>query len=257
MRSVDIVDALDRKYGQKVDNNEQWVVLREARSGAGHDGSSGQCDYLAINTYQSRGLNVVSHEIKVSMADWKRELEDPEKAELFAKLCRRWWVVMPSTLASKVKDEIPAAWGLMSVSEKGRITETRKAPARDPEEIPAWWWIGWLAQLDRRDKRSSRQEINKAVTERVEKAREHWEHTWSRNQEYQARRDEELRGKVEALRDATGIDLDHVFGPSIERLKRVWSLAYNGQDLERTVALIRESADLLEALVDPNAATVH
>lgn len=156
MNAGHILDALDRKYGQRANNNEQWVVLREARSGAGHDGNNGQCDYLAVNTYQGRGLSVVGHEIKVSMADWRRELEDPEKAELFAQYCRRWWVVMPSALASVVRDEIPAAWGLMSVSLKGRITETKKAPARTPEEIPVWWWIGWLAQLDRRDKRSTR-----------------------------------------------------------------------------------------------------
>jgi len=246
-----MLDALDRKYGQKSINSterEKWVVITEARSGAGFDGNNGQCDYLAINTWQSQGLQLIGHEIKVSMSDWRRELAEPGKSEQFARFCRRWWVVMPSKLAAEVKPEIPPTWGLMSVSENGRITETVKAPAHEPSTVPVWWWVGWLAQLDRRDKRALRDEVDRQVSERLQRERDHIEKIVEERVQRRLSEVENLSEMVNMFRDATGIDLRRVWRPHIDRLAKVWPLATQGSELDVVTQRMREVADMLDAL---------
>ena len=251
MNTSDVTEALNRKYGQKSTSSrerEKWVVVIEARSGAGFDGNNGQCDYLAINTWKSQGLSLIGHEIKVSMADWRRELAEPAKSEMFARFCRRWWVVMPSKLAVEAKPEIPPTWGLMSVSEQGRITETVKAPAREPNPVPVWWWIGWLAQLDRRDKRAITAEVDRRLREEAKANSERLEGLVEQRVQRRLDEIEDLTETVNAFRDATGIDLRRVWRPHIDRLAKVWPLATQGSELDVVTQRMREVADMLDAL---------
>lgn len=224
--AVGCLEALRRKYGQEASGtaSEQWVTLAEARSGAGYQGNNRQCDLLAINTWPSQGLQVIGHEIKVSMSDWKRELADPNKAEHFARYCRRWWVVTPTELAKKIKDEVPPTWGLMSVSDSGRCTSVVSAPAREPEPIPAMWWVGWMAQLDRQDKRLYAQARQRDINIAVNEARKHWEKGADRKQTYAAEHADALATKVRQFRDATGIDLNHAWSHDFATLGELWKI---------------------------------
>jgi hypothetical protein len=244
-----IIDALDRRYGQGAigTKGEQWITIQEARSGAGFDGNNGQCDYLAINTWQSKGLQLLGHEIKVSMSDWKRELERPEKSERFARFCRRWWVVMPSELAKKVKPEIPPTWGLMSVSDAGRITEMVSAPSKEPDPVATWWWIGWLAQLDRRDKRRSQSEIDRLVNEAVTKAEERWNRYRPDREERIKERYATVDERLAELKSATGIDLHHTGSWQMDRLAALWK-ASEKVDVVRLSQTLRHAADTLSGL---------
>lgn len=201
--AADIVAALDKRYEQAA--SEKWVRICEARSGAGFAGNNRQCDYLAINTWQSGGLQVIGHEIKVSYSDWKRELADTDKAETFARFCRRWWIAAPSELAKKIRPELPPAWGLLGVNANGIARELVAAPARDPELIPPMWWVGWLAQTDRRQRRLEGSELDAEVNRRVDAARESWERTFNMKHTYAADRRTELVGKVREFEAATGI----------------------------------------------------
>lgn len=158
--ALDIRAALDRRYNQasQGSDNEAWITLHEARSGAGFDGNNGACDYLAVNTWQSRGMQIIGHEIKVSAADLKAELANPRKAERFARHCHRWWMVMPSKLAASHGDDVPPAWGILTLTRPGGgLCVDRQAPLRhDVTDVPVWWWVGWLAQIDRQHKRAAR-----------------------------------------------------------------------------------------------------
>lgn len=243
--AAELIEALDRRYAQNAPGTkgEQWVTLREARSGAGFDGNDGQCDYLAINTWKSKGLQLIGHEIKVSMSDWKRELDHPEKSDQFARFCRRWWVVMPSQLASKARHDLPPAWGLLSVSEKGRVTEIVTAPSREPLPVPVWWWVGWLAQSDRVEKRRDRSEIDRLVNEAVAQAQERW--GGSRPVERMKERYETIEALVGGLKTATGIDLYHTGRWQLDRLAALWKVSQT-VDLERLAASLRATADSLE-----------
>lgn len=244
--SVAVRDALNRRYQQHLPGTkgEQWVVLQEARSGAGFAGNDGQCDYLAINTRQSRGLQLVGHEIKVSAGDWKRELAKYGKAETFNRFCHRWWVAAPSELATKIKSELPTQWGLLSVSEQGRITETVVAPRLDPQPVPIWWWIGWLAQIDRTQKRTFNREIEIEVRKRVDTE-------LTRIKEIRA--DDEASGfarlgeKIDGFHAATGINLRHAWNGDFKRLGQLWSMR-NVADLDRVAVDLRRVASTIEAL---------
>lgn len=254
--SAEIKEALRRRYCGADLTGTQYVCLEEARSGAGFDGNVGQCDFLAINTFKGRGMELIGHEIKVSMADWKKELASPEKAELFARYCRRWFVAVPSALAAKIKDEVPAAWGLLSLSDKGRLTEIRKAPARkDAVEPPAWWWIGWMAQVDRQVKKlipsmvnaamiAERERIENTIEQRVKSALTHDE-----------RRIGELRENVATFKEVTGIDIAGLWNSRVDRLRQAWALVESGYDVDQLVRTLRSTADALDVLATPSTST--
>ncbi len=244
----DVADALHNRYAKPSQGRpgEQYVCIEEARSGAGFQGNNGQCDFLAINTWQSRGMELIGHEIKVSMSDWKVELANPAKAERFARFCRRWYVAAPSVLAKEIKHEIPAAWGLLSVSASGRVTETVKPTPREPDEVPAWWWVGWLAQIDRQHKRRLPQMIREGMEGERERMREEAERSAAQRHRYQAERVEKLTENVEHLKEATGIDLRHAWKHDLEELRRAWLLTRKGPPLDGLVIDMRRTADALE-----------
>lgn len=245
----DVKAALHRRYCKADLSGEQYVCIEEARSGAGFAGNDGSCDFLAINTYHGRGMELIGHEVKVSMTDWKAELAQPEKAERFARYCRRWYVAVPAALASKIKHEVPPAWGLLSLSDKGRWTETIKAPPRSPETVPEWWWIGWLAQFDRQAKRAVGAQVRAAVEIEQTNVNEQIKEAVGRRTEAVIERHKRLTENAEALREATGIDLFHVWRGNFDRLAQMYDLARaRGSEVDAVVREMRSAADALEGL---------
>lgn len=248
MTSRDVSDALHGRYNRPSQGKpgEQYVCIEEARSGAGFQGNNGQCDFLAINTWQSRGMELIGHEIKVSMSDWKAELANPAKAERFARFCRRWYVAAPSDLASEIKHEVPATWGLLSISPSGRVTETSKPKPREPEEVPSWWWVGWLAQIDRQHKRRLPQMIREGMDGERERMRAEIERSAKDRNRYAAERVENLTKNVDALREATGIDLRHAWQHDLGRLSEAWRFVKEAPNLDGLVINLRKAADALD-----------
>jgi len=245
-----VKDALLRKYNGSDLTGTQYVCIEEARSGAGFDGNNGSCDFLAINTFKGRGMTLIGHEVKVSLSDWKAEVAQPEKAERFARYCRRWYVAVPAALAAKIKDEVPPAWGLLSLSDKGRWTDMVKAPSRKPEPVPEWWWVGWLAQFDRQAKR----DVTAIVGERMAAERQTMQDQITRavdvRRRYSDEKDQALRENAALLKTVTGIDLANAWSGSFDRLGRLWTIARNG-DLDHTINLMRSGLAALEALTQP------
>ncbi len=247
----DIKDALHRRYGGKSQDREgeQYVCIEEARSGAGFQGNDGQCDFLAINTWQSRGLELIGHEVKVSMSDWKAELAQPEKAERFSRFCRRWYIAVPSDLATKIAHEVPPSWGLISVSEKGRCTERQKPTTREPQPVPQWWWVGWLAQIDRQHKRSIPHRIDRLMAEERAATRdritEEAEARAQRISRGMTDRVERVEKTVENLRDA-GLHIDHLYASDIKKIGQLWAASRAGLDLTQVAMHMRQAADKLD-----------
>lgn len=258
MTARDVADALHGRYNRPSQGKpgEQYICLEEARSGAGFQGNNGQCDFLAINTWQSRGMELIGHEIKVSMSDWKSELAKPEKAERFARYCRRWYVAVPSALAREIKHEVPPTWGLMSISDSGRVTETVKPKPRETvDDVPAWWWIGWLAQIDRQHKRRLPQLIREGLDDERQRMREEIERQQKRGQAYQQERAELLAANVDALREATGIDLRRTYSCDLTRLADAWKLVRQGPLLDGLVINLRKTADAIDAARESEVAS--
>lgn len=250
--AADMIAALDKRYEQET--SEKWVRIIEARSGAGFAGNNRQCDYLAVNTWQSGGLQVIGHEVKVSYGDWKRELADTDKAETFARFCRRWWVVAPSELAKRIKPELPPAWGLLGVSDKGVCREVVAAPARTPELIPPMWWVGWLAQVDRRQRRREGHELNAEVSRRVAVEKESWERAWRSMHDRSSSSHTELVEKVRKFEATTGVSILGGYLHSWDRLARLQQIARDAPgDIGVALDNARKAIDALTQVVSAEA----
>lgn len=103
-------------------------------------------DALALSLWPSRGIGLTGFEIKVSRADWKKELDDPSKAAEFSKYCNGWYVVAPEGIVERL--ELPATWGLLEVPAKGRKRLVTRVAA--PELVPEAWDRSFVAALLRR-----------------------------------------------------------------------------------------------------------
>jgi hypothetical protein len=68
-------------------------------------------------------------EVKVSRSDWRKELSDASKAEVWTDVVDRWWIVAPKGIVPV--DELPAPWGLMEVTTVRKVEKlvvTKPAP---------------------------------------------------------------------------------------------------------------------------------
>lgn len=125
MPSIDsgtVMAALERRY-----RPPEWGLFAQVGNGTGFQGNR-WADAMAMGLWPSRGLTLHGFEIKVSRADWLRELKDPAKAEDIACYCDFWNVVV-SAPGIVLPGELPAAWGLMQLSGRQLRTVTA-APQR-------------------------------------------------------------------------------------------------------------------------------
>ncbi len=111
----------------------EWACFRDVANATGFAGDR-RADAIAMNLYPSRGLEVRGFEIKISVGDLKRELANPDKAEAIAKYCNTWWLVVPKGLCDKA--DVPLAWGIMELGEKGLRTKRAAAPRADDQVKP-------------------------------------------------------------------------------------------------------------------------
>lgn len=99
-----------------------------------------RADAIYCGFTSSSGRILVGHELKVTRADWHRELEEAEKADAWADACHAWYVVAPDTTIVDPAT-VPEGWGLMVLDPK-RPTKMKvivKATAKGPDHNPPWW----------------------------------------------------------------------------------------------------------------------
>ncbi|MFI0453708.1 hypothetical protein [Actinomadura sp. 6N118] len=126
-------------------------------------GSERRCDLLRIGVWPSRGQHIDVHEIKASRSDWRRELNDPGKADAWWPYCHRFWIVAPLGLIRV--DELPDGWGLMAPPARGRRKcriihpANVKEPKLSPQllvEIARRIDNRWTTELDKQNQRHAR-----------------------------------------------------------------------------------------------------
>ena len=105
--------------------SKEWALFFEVSDAAGL-GRGRSADAVAMNLWPSRGLEIHGFEIKVSRADWKRELALPEKAESVQRFCDRWWIAAPAGLIQA--SELPPTWGLLEIDASGKSSVAVNAP---------------------------------------------------------------------------------------------------------------------------------
>lgn len=76
---------------------------------------------------------VHGYEVKVSRADWLRELADLSKANTWARFCHHWWLVASHKDIVQA-GELPDGWGLL-VPRGPHLAAVVKAPYRDAKAL--------------------------------------------------------------------------------------------------------------------------
>lgn len=144
----------------------EWAILFEVADRTG-TGACRRADAVAMNLYPSRGLELHGFEIKVSRADWRRELVDPAKAEAHFGACDRWWIVAPPGVVHE--GELPPTWGRIEVdAATGALRQVVAAPRVEAEA----WSRTFVAAMLRRASEIDGRMVDEIVDRKVAALRE-------------------------------------------------------------------------------------
>lgn len=118
----------------------EWETACEVAQSTG--GMAGRrLDFMAINTWPSKGRRVIGVEVKVDRGDWLRELDQPKKREPFERCCNEFWFACASGVAKK--DEVPKGLGLME-PRGGKLVRVVRAQYRSDRELSKQMWYAVL-----------------------------------------------------------------------------------------------------------------
>lgn len=128
-----MLDLLHQRYSQtNPGNGPRYACAEHVKNEAGffHQRTA---DFIAMDLWPSKGLELHGHEVKCSRADWLTELKDPSKAEAFKRYMDRWWLVV-SDPKIVYPEELPEGWGLI-VATKYKISATEWRPASEGHRL--------------------------------------------------------------------------------------------------------------------------
>lgn len=184
--------------------DSEYIHVREAPNDPMRQGR--KLDLLVVSCWASRGHELDGVEVKVSASDWKRELDNPAKADWWVEHVHRFWIAVPAELAPKVKAELPTGWGLLAVSQIGGKPKVAVKPERRIPKPMDWaTTVGLMrASADAGFGALQRAEQRGYSTGReagVREGKRSVDHTQVN------RRHEELLATVKAFEEASGIKL--------------------------------------------------
>lgn len=133
MNATEVISALRIHYG------EGYRLVEQV---ADHTGfrASRWLDAMAFGLWPSRGLEIHGIEVKVSRSDFRREIENPKKADATAGRCDRFFIAAPAGIVDPLHLETLApTWGLLEiVADRGgkRTVRTTKRAERIEQRQP-------------------------------------------------------------------------------------------------------------------------
>lgn len=251
MTEPQLITALRTRYP-----NGAYAFLEQVRNGTGFQRTTRTADAVAMSLWPSRGLELHGFEIKVSRSDWKRELDDPAKAEEIGRFCHRWWLVVGSDEIVQ-PGELPSTWGLLQPKGDKLVVKV-DAPARQAQE-PTWIF---LAAILRNVVSGDESMIKRLVDERLNE-----EHKRQREREAEQKKSEEsylqqriarLEANVKAFEKASGISINE-WSPDAGRMGELVNMLLRGRyqaqhvesaatQLEMAAKETRAAADALKAI---------
>lgn len=199
MTAAHIINALSARY-----KAPEYAFLTEVRNSVGFSSKVRTADAMAMSLWPSRGLYMTGFEVKVSRTDWKKELEQPEKAEELARFCRLWFVACPDKMIDK--DEVPPGWGLIHVKDDGGLRYVKPAPEHSVVE-PTWMLFASLMRdvvenwvpstlVDQRIEAASRERMARRIEQEGYELKE------------AKRQLEKLRENIAAFEAESGVKID-------------------------------------------------
>lgn len=229
-------DVLDCLHGRWPD--DQYLFIEEAPQNSARQGR--KIDALVVSLWASRGHEIDAVEVKVSMSDFKRELDGyvdprgkkhggPEKADWWWHHCNRYWIACPVKIAPKIQELLPEAWGLLAV-EDGKCRVVVKAPKHPAEPFDWMESIGLMRAAANAGVNALERSRSSGYSQGFDAGKK------SAGYEQGAER---LQGSLESLqavvntyKDATGIDLNACYG-SVAEARRIGDAAYLVMDALR------------------------
>jgi len=127
----DLLDRLYQRHATTTGNGPQWAYMEHV--GNQPAWADRTIDALAIHLWPSRQHEVHAYEVKVSRADFRREVaEDCGKSACWREWVEFFWIVAPAGVVPL--EELPADWGLLETSGatlriKRRATRLRDKPS--------------------------------------------------------------------------------------------------------------------------------
>lgn len=190
-------------------------------------------DFLVMNCYDSEQLKIQGYEIKISKADLKRELEDPDKHAVFFDAIDFYWLIAPKQVLENI-DLIPTKWGVRAVwrDEKGNISSrtVRKPTCLHDESM-----------YSRKIKKSFMASFCRAISKQSL--------TKAKLYEQQRMLEDEIRKKIESELTNGGRVVPEWKLNSLERCKKlVDDIGLNEYSGESSRKQIRKAVDIVSSL---------
>ena len=139
----------------------EWAFLEEVPPANGA-GATRFADAIAVNLWPSRGHQIAGFEIKVSRADWLKELRDPAKSASVQQYCDVWYIVAGEGIVES--GELPTTWGLIEV--RGMMTTIHTpAPKLTPTPITKEFFAALIRRAHAQVEELSQNKIQDAWAE--------------------------------------------------------------------------------------------
>jgi hypothetical protein len=202
----------------------RYGLIEEVRNGTGFDATR-SCDALAFHFWPSDGLSLHGFEIKVSRADWLRELQQPRKSEAWAQYCDFWWIAVGRADIVAI-DELPPGWGLMVPNARSMLHVARAARKFDPQPLPRSVLVAIVRNCLQATSEATRHEIISKLRPEIEARSSH--------QLERAQKDlQALTERIEAFERASGLQLNGYdspvkLGEVVRAVRGVLADGYNG-----------------------------
>lgn len=172
-----LLEVLRRHYIKPSADWPGGIFIPEC--GINGPGPQSRADALYVGFTSTSGRLLVGHEIKVSRADWRKELDTVGKADFWADACHEWWIVAPGPEIVPV-EEVPNGWGLLYPGRQMRMKVAKKAATKTADHAPRWDAVrSIMARLDtlqtqamQEHLRGERDRIHKEVSRLREAERE-------------------------------------------------------------------------------------
>lgn len=108
IKAEDIYCLLANKYS----DNRQYACAREVQEKTGW--AQRRLDFVAVDCFESNNLEIMAFEVKISKSDFRRELEDPTKHNIFFDDIDKYSIVAPDYVLDDMSI-IPPKWGVYHV----------------------------------------------------------------------------------------------------------------------------------------------
>lgn len=269
MSTPQLLEALHAHYIRPEDRLAQAgagaVFLTEVTA----PNSTRRADAVYLGLWQSRGAGEIDVcELKTSRSDWRRELDNPAKAEAWWPYSSRFWAVAPS-IGVVPPEEVPDGWGLMVPGTRGRRFKTVVKPAVRNPELTMGLLLTLLKNTETTRTNALRQQADQMATEhhrQQQKLRLELASAADPNTKQRLRDFEELeralgfeigsvswRGLIDPA--LTGRAMARFIRDEAAREAALESINFQAQSLERMAERLTEAAADLHAIRQPGASS--